>query len=101
MRGRRLDAVLLRLDDAAVSREAERGDRRRVLDAGATCARPTSRDSLRAGTSALLAALDAIAGGRPAALVCAADCRMGEPDSPAEQNYGDAGAAVLLGDAER
>src|SRR5205823_1230071 len=31
------------------------------------------------------------------ALICAADCRMGEPDSMTEQNYGDAAAAVVLG----
>jgi 3-hydroxy-3-methylglutaryl CoA synthase len=30
-------------------------------------------------------------------LVCAGDCRLGEPDSLSEQNYGDAGAALLVG----
>ena len=53
---------------------------------------------LRAGTSALLAALDAIAGGSARrVLVAAGECRLGEPDSMTEQSYGDAGAAVLLG----
>jgi 3-hydroxy-3-methylglutaryl CoA synthase len=55
-------------------------------------------DTLRAGTSALLAALDAIAGGSARrVLVAAGECRLGEPDSMTEQSYGDAGAAVLLG----
>ena len=55
-------------------------------------------DTLRAGTSALLAALDAIAGGSARrVLVAAGECRLGEPDSTTEQSYGDAGAAVLLG----
>jgi 3-hydroxy-3-methylglutaryl CoA synthase len=63
---------------------------------------PTTRtldfgDTLRAGTSALLAALDALAGGARCVLVVAADCRLGEPDSSSEQSYGDAGAAVLVG----
>jgi 3-hydroxy-3-methylglutaryl CoA synthase len=54
-------------------------------------------DTLRAGTSALIAALDALAGGARRVLVAAGECRIGEPDSMTEQNYGDAGAAVLLG----
>ncbi|HXG19444.1 MAG TPA: OB-fold domain-containing protein, partial [Methylomirabilota bacterium] len=53
-------------------------------------------DSLRAGTSALLTALDLVQPGKNI-LVCAGDSRMGEPDSQQEQNYGDAGAAVLVG----
>jgi 3-hydroxy-3-methylglutaryl CoA synthase len=56
-------------------------------------------DTLRAGTSAVLAALDTIAAGARRVLVAAADCRLGEPDSPTEQSWGDAGAAVLLGPA--
>jgi len=54
-------------------------------------------DTLRAGTSAILAALDAVAGGARSVLVAAGDTRLGEPDSPAEQSYGDAGAALLIG----
>ena len=54
-------------------------------------------DSLRAGTSALIAALDAVrAGTAKKLLVVAADCRMGEPDSPTEQMVGDGAGAVLL-----
>jgi hydroxymethylglutaryl-CoA synthase len=68
-----------------------------VLDTGKQVRTADFADTLRAGTSALLAALDAVRAGARRALVCAADCRLGEPDSPAEQSYGDAGAALLLG----
>src|SRR6185503_13283746 len=54
-------------------------------------------DSLRAGTSAVMAGLDALAGGARRVLVAAGECRIGEPDSMTEQNYGDAGAAILIG----
>jgi hydroxymethylglutaryl-CoA synthase len=61
----------------------------RTLDVGA---------SLRAGTSALLAALDSVAGGSAArVLVTAAECRLAEPESAAEQSIGDAAAALLVG----
>src|SRR5262245_37531287 len=61
----------------------------RTLDVGAT---------LRAGTSAVLAALDMVAAGAATrVLVAGADCRLGEPESAAEQSFGDAGAALLVG----
>jgi 3-hydroxy-3-methylglutaryl CoA synthase len=68
-----------------------------VLDAGTAVRTADFTDSLRAGTSALRAALDAVAAGGKRALVCTGDCRMGEPDTLAEQNYGDAGAAFVVG----
>jgi hydroxymethylglutaryl-CoA synthase len=53
---------------------------------------------LRAGTSALLSALEAVqAGGASSILVCAADCRQGKPASPQELIFGDAGAALRVG----
>ncbi len=57
--------------------------------------------SLRAGTSALLAALDAVKGG-PAwsVLVAAADCRLAEPGQTAEALIGDGAAAFLVGEGE-
>lgn len=69
-----------------------------VLDAPRTVRTADFTASLRAGTSALRGALDAVAAGARRVLVCAGDCRMGEPDTLAEQNYGDAGAALLVGD---
>jgi hydroxymethylglutaryl-CoA synthase len=55
--------------------------------------------SLRAGTSALLSAFDSVkAGTGRHSLVCAADCRQAPPGSILEMGFGDAGAAVLLGE---
>ncbi len=69
-----------------------------VLDAKPEIRTIDFTDSLRAATSALLTALDLLQGKTGGEmLVCAGDCRMGEPDSAQEQNYGDAGAAILLG----
>jgi 3-hydroxy-3-methylglutaryl CoA synthase len=68
-----------------------------VLDLPGTVRTLDFTGTLRAGTSAVLAALDALAGGARRVLVAAADCRLGEPDTPAEQSYGDAGAVLVLG----
>jgi 3-hydroxy-3-methylglutaryl CoA synthase len=55
-------------------------------------------DSLRAGTQALRAALDAVhSGSAKSALAAAGECRLAEPDSDLELNFGDAGAAILIG----
>lgn len=73
-----------------------------VLDAPPATRTADITDSVRAGTSALRAALDFVRAGGGRALVCAGDCRMGEPDSLAEQSTGDAGAALVIGgDGER
>ncbi|MEE8310792.1 MAG: OB-fold domain-containing protein [Candidatus Binatia bacterium] len=54
--------------------------------------------SLRAGTSALRSALDAVAAGSArSVLVVAADCRMAAPRSAAERNLGDGAVAFLVG----
>ena len=54
--------------------------------------------SLRSGTTALRAALDAVAAGSVrAAVVTAADCRDGAPESAEEMLFGDAAAAVAVG----
>jgi len=54
--------------------------------------------SLRAGTTALRAAFDAVAAGSArTAVVTAADCRSGAPESPEEILFGDAAAAVAVG----
>ncbi len=54
-------------------------------------------NSLRAGSNALKLALDSVklAGGQ--ALVTAADCRLGYPQTPQEMGFGDAGAAISVG----
>ena len=67
-----------------------------VLDANPEIRTMDFTDTLRAGTSALLTALDLVVPGK-SILVCSGDSRMGEPDSQQEQNYGDAGGAILVG----
>lgn len=58
-------------------------------------------NSLRSGTSALRAALDAVrAGTAKQMLVVTADCRMGAPGTDFEQNCGDGAAALLIGDSD-
>jgi 3-hydroxy-3-methylglutaryl CoA synthase len=57
-------------------------------------------DSLKAGTSALLAACDAAAAGSAGSvLVCAADMRLGKPGGPQEMLFGDGAGALLLGNS--
>lgn len=55
-------------------------------------------DSTKSGTSAMLAAADAIAANSLSnCLVCAADCRVSKIGSNGDYTYGDGGAAFLLG----
>jgi 3-hydroxy-3-methylglutaryl CoA synthase/uncharacterized OB-fold protein len=59
-------------------------------------------NSLRAGTEAFRAALDAVASGSASqVLVTASDCRMGYPRSNYEQTFGDAAAALLIGNTAK
>jgi len=54
--------------------------------------------SIKAGTSALLSAFDAVKGGTSSnVLVCASDCRLSKPGSSQEPLYGDGAAALLVG----
>ncbi len=58
-------------------------------------------NSLRSGTIAMRAAMDAIAAGSAKkVLVVASDCRMGQPSTEYEQAFGDGSAAILLGGTE-
>ncbi len=55
--------------------------------------------STKAGTTALLSALDTVkAGTANSILVCASDCRLCKPGSPQESLYGDGAASLLVGD---
>lgn len=57
--------------------------------------------SLRAGTNALKAGMDAIdSRSAKLILVAAAECRLGAPNSDLEQILGDGAAAFLLGDSD-
>jgi hydroxymethylglutaryl-CoA synthase len=56
-------------------------------------------NSLRAGTTAVKMALDAVkAGSARQMLVTAADCRMGYPRGTFDRNFGDGAAALLIGE---
>ena len=58
-------------------------------------------DSLRAGTNALRAALDAVkASSAKQVMVTAADMRLAQPRSAYEASFGDGAAALLIGDEE-
>jgi hydroxymethylglutaryl-CoA synthase len=58
-------------------------------------------DSLRAGTNALRAAVDAIkAGSARRVLVAVGDTRMAPPRSPMERTLGDGAAAFLIGETD-
>jgi 3-hydroxy-3-methylglutaryl CoA synthase/uncharacterized OB-fold protein len=56
---------------------------------------------LKAGTTALLAALEGVESkGADSILVCSSDSRLGRPASPQELIFGDAAAALLVGNKE-
>lgn len=57
-------------------------------------------NSLRSGTNALRLAIDCVnSGSARNILVVAADCRLGFPQSAQEQGFGDASAALLVGNS--
>lgn len=69
-----------------------------VADMGTEAITADYANSLRSGAGALRAALDAVsAGSASGVLVAAADCRLGYPRSDFEQSFGDAAAALLIG----
>jgi len=76
------------------------------LVAGALAAEETVRTAdfsggLKAGTTALIAALDAVAAGSANnVMVAAGDSRLGKMGSPQELMFGDGGAAALVGDTD-
>ncbi len=56
--------------------------------------------SLKAGTTALLSARDAVkSGSLKNVILCASDCRVGKPGSAQEELFGDAAASVIFGDS--
>ena len=73
----------------------------KVLDLRRDVATADHAGSLRAGTTALRAAVDAVAAGSARrVLVIASDCRLGAPGSALERSFGDGAAAFLVGDAD-
>jgi hydroxymethylglutaryl-CoA synthase len=69
-----------------------------ALDMDRACFTADCANSLRAGTTALRLALDAVkSGSAEEAMVAAADCRMGAPAGRFEQILGDGAAAIVVG----
>lgn len=96
--GQQLDAVFFASTTPPYREKQSAATVAAVLDCGASARTVDFTDSLRAATLAIGAGLDAIGGGTARrVLVCAGDCRTGRPGTLEEQNYGDAGAAVVLG----
>ena len=57
--------------------------------------------SLKAGTTAILSALESVESRRVKdIMVCSSDCRLGKPGSSQEMIFGDAAAAFLFGDED-
>lgn len=72
----------------------------KVLDLKETVVTADFGNSVRAGTSAIRAAIDAVnAGSARKFLVAAADCRVPAPDSDFELLFGDGAAAIMLGES--
>jgi hydroxymethylglutaryl-CoA synthase len=69
-----------------------------ATDLHKTCHTADFTNTLRAGTTAVKAAVDAVkSGSARQALVVASDCRMGAPKGKFEQLLGDGAAAVMIG----
>ncbi len=72
-----------------------------VIDLNRRCATADFTNSLRAGTTALRSALDAVkSGSAEQVLVTASDCRTGAPKGRFEQLLGDGAAALAIGSSE-
>jgi len=72
-----------------------------VVDLDRRCATADFTNSLRAGTTALKSALDAVkSGSADQVLVTASDCRTGAPKGRFEQLLGDGAAALAIGSSE-
>jgi len=72
-----------------------------VLDMGREIRTADFADCLRAGTTAIRSAVDAIkADAAKSIVVTAADCRLGFPYSQMEHTVGDGAAAFLIGDSD-
>lgn len=96
-----VDAVLFATTSAPFQEKQCAALAARALDLRRDIQTADHSGSLRAGTTALRAAADAVtAGSARCVLVVASDCRMGAPGSGLERNFGDGAAAFLVGDGE-
>ncbi len=69
-----------------------------AVDLGRSCHTADFTNTLRAGTTALKSAVDAVTGGSCGqVLIAASDCRIGAPKGRLEQILGDGAAALMIG----
>jgi 3-hydroxy-3-methylglutaryl CoA synthase/uncharacterized OB-fold protein len=96
-----IDAVLFASTTLPFAEKQAAALAARVLDLPRTIHTADHTGSLRAGTSALRSAFDAVrAGSARRVLVIASDVRGAAPGSGLESKFGDAAAAFLVGDGE-
>ncbi len=67
-----------------------------AIDAGKNVRTADFTDTLRAGSAAMLSAIDAATNGKNT-LVTVSDCRLGAADGPYENGFGDGAAAFIFG----
>ncbi|MCP4574788.1 MAG: 3-hydroxy-3-methylglutaryl CoA synthase [Deltaproteobacteria bacterium] len=94
----RVDGLFLATTNAPYREKLSAGLAATVLDLGEEVSTADFANSLRAGSSALKAAVDGVkAGSGSHYLVAASDCRLASPRSDQEQLFGDGAAAVMIG----
>jgi len=95
-----LDAVYLATTSTPYKEKQSATTIAMAIDAGSNVRTADFTNSLRAGSTAILAAIDAVKAGAKNVLVTAADCRMGAPQGALEQVLGDGAAALVIGGNE-
>ncbi len=96
--GKPLDGLYLATTTAPYKEKQSAAIIATVLDLDRRCATADFTNSLRAGTTALKSALDAVnSDSARRVAVVASDCRIGAPKGRFEQTLGDGAAALLVG----
>ncbi|MDY6881845.1 MAG: zinc ribbon domain-containing protein [Thermodesulfobacteriota bacterium] len=94
----KIDGLFFATTSAPYKEKLSAGLAATVLDFRSDVVTADFANSLRSGTSALMAARDTVKAGTAASvLVTAADCRLAYPRSDQEQLFGDGSAALLVG----
>jgi len=95
---KKVDGLLFATTNSPYRERESAGIIATAMDLGSGLRTADFTDSLKAGTSAILFAIDAVkATGKSKYLVCGADCRVGQPGSYEEMNFGDGAGAVTIG----
>lgn len=96
--GNRIDALYLASTTAPYREKQNAAIVASAIDMDRACLTADHANSLRAGTTALRSALDAVkSGSAENVVVAASDCRMGAPGGRLEQVFGDGAAAIAIG----